>query len=538
MQNQSIEDIITFLETLPLDKPSQALLIGSEALKYHPKLAHTYCADWDFLATPSWCLHILKNCKPISACLIKNRFLTIKLNVEFGGFQTKLDIELALSDTTALGILETTQPFKNKIIKTCLNQTPICFDVAPLKILYLLKRSHIYWETTEFHTCMKDISQIQATLTENLKLKTQQSKLFAESILNSQQLALFRQRIQEKKDRDGDPASHITMNKNAEQFLDKEELLAKRYMKHDDIHKIVAFNSEPLYQKILIDSEKALCSQDKFWALSQTEQLQDVQEEAMVLALERFILPGYQKDSQSAYNTALQKICTHVTKGWFRDFAIDHYSEIKKCPKDLVFIANTIRQPITLEESEKGWIRRDDSSADRIYIFDGDKHDIFQGYHIVVHAKHTTGHDSDCHGWVYWYNGFFCVDKNKYSVDDILKICNFTYIFQIDEYDYDGRIQFNNLIHPLMNESDNWVTTEITAYMFTSYSNTINDNRYYENVDQCNIQKCSDIMDIIYDICPEALEFVNDMRKHDDGTYENSFLDIIQNKMNELENTY
>ena len=48
----------------------------------------------------------------------------------------------------------------------------------------------------------------------------------------------------------------------------------------------------------------------------------------MALALERYLLPGVINDQREAYATALQKVCTTLTKGFFRQFAVDHYPEV------------------------------------------------------------------------------------------------------------------------------------------------------------------------------------------------------------------
>jgi hypothetical protein len=109
----------------------------------------------------------------------------------------------------------------------------------------------------------------------------------------------------------------------------------------------------PLYTKILVDPEKALCSQEKWNNLTQDQRLDDVREEAMVLALERYLLPQYVGSTQEAYTLALTRICTTITKGWFREFAVNHYPLLDKCPKDLSAIAKTIIKNYDEQLSEK-----------------------------------------------------------------------------------------------------------------------------------------------------------------------------------------
>jgi hypothetical protein len=50
----------------------------------------------------------------------------------------------------------------------------------------------------------------------------------------------------------------------------------------------------------------------------------------MVIALERFLIPGLDQYAYSAYNKALKKVCTSLTSGWFRDFAIWNWPVLKE----------------------------------------------------------------------------------------------------------------------------------------------------------------------------------------------------------------
>jgi hypothetical protein len=48
----------------------------------------------------------------------------------------------------------------------------------------------------------------------------------------------------------------------------------------------------------------------------------------MAIALERFLVPGVTADIQTAYSEALLRVCTSLTKGWFRQFAVDHWPQV------------------------------------------------------------------------------------------------------------------------------------------------------------------------------------------------------------------
>ena len=59
----------------------------------------------------------------------------------------------------------------------------------------------------------------------------------------------------------------------------------------------------------------------------------------MVIALERFVIPG-KLNPKLAYLKAVEKICTTLTSGWFRDFAIDNWPEVIDNVPDYVSIFN------------------------------------------------------------------------------------------------------------------------------------------------------------------------------------------------------
>ncbi|POG71333.1 hypothetical protein GLOIN_2v1606934, partial [Rhizophagus irregularis DAOM 181602=DAOM 197198] len=62
----------------------------------------------------------------------------------------------------------------------------------------------------------------------------------------------------------------------------------------------------------------------------------------MVIALERYLIPMSSKNQDTSYRSALVKICTSLTKGWFRQFAIDNYPRLSNLDKDLMLIAHNV----------------------------------------------------------------------------------------------------------------------------------------------------------------------------------------------------
>src|SRR5947209_3794596 len=74
----------------------------------------------------------------------------------------------------------------------------------------------------------------------------------------------------------------------------------------------------------------------------------------MAIALERYLIPMISKNQEYSYLSALNRICTSLTKGWFRQFAIDNYPRLSNLDKDLMPISHNIinNHPLLLEKKE------------------------------------------------------------------------------------------------------------------------------------------------------------------------------------------
>lgn len=101
---------------------------------------------------------------------------------------------------------------------------------------------------------------------------------------------------------------------------------------------------EPLDQGIFVDPFRAIfsaiCSQKTLDSLIGEENRNDVRDEAVVHSLERFAWPY---SYQETYQMSFRKICTGISKGWFRGFAVYKYFWLLKWPKDLLRGAQNLR---------------------------------------------------------------------------------------------------------------------------------------------------------------------------------------------------
>ena len=118
----------------------------------------------------------------------------------------------------------------------------------------------------------------------------------------------------------------MKLNVDKQRFFD--DNIPKKF-EHDYLHELVAFYDKPLYTRINADEQEVMCCKDKWACLSHQDKVRCVQEEAYVIALERWLIPqNFQGNYRGAYFKAVQKVCTTLTSGWFRDFAIDNWEAI------------------------------------------------------------------------------------------------------------------------------------------------------------------------------------------------------------------
>jgi hypothetical protein len=190
--------------------------------------------------------------------------------------------------------------------------------IPPVEYLYAIKRSHIH-RPLNFSKHIIHLHKLKPLVTFPLSDECQ-------NFLKE------RTRLTKLKWPDRTPS----LNKSNDEFFD--DYVKKEYV-HDDIHKVVAFGSIPVYEKMKRDFSQAKCEKDMWMMLSHQDKIRCVQEEAMVISLERFIITK-KLNPKLAYYKAVEKICTNLTSGWFRDFAIDNWDQVIDNVPDYVSIFN------------------------------------------------------------------------------------------------------------------------------------------------------------------------------------------------------
>lgn len=120
--------------------------------------------------------------------------------------------------------------------------------------------------------------------------------------------------------------SHPNLNTNKKEFF-------KDMYKydHDSIHEAMAIYDKPAYLFYKHPKNPVLCSKKLFYSVNEYVRLAGCMEEALVLALERHQIPNdFKPDANLSFKIALEKVCTSITSGWFREFAWENYYDVIK----------------------------------------------------------------------------------------------------------------------------------------------------------------------------------------------------------------
>lgn len=174
--------------------------------------------------------------------------------------------------------------------------------VANLNVCLMLKLSHRYLKNSpHFLKTMKDIKILRDSAVE----------------LNEQLTEILKVREEETYEYE-----HPNLNRTKDEFFVDDYLFD-----HDSLHLAVAIDDQPAYTRFKREGEEVSLDMNKFDSLPLGARLDAVYEEAAVLALERSVIP-FGKDEQWAFERALEKVCTSITSGRFREFAWENYDRV------------------------------------------------------------------------------------------------------------------------------------------------------------------------------------------------------------------
>jgi len=301
------------------------ILIGGRALKHHyPSYnKRSFSSDYDLIVSSE---HVGFIPNDAYQYLNKRMFHAYGCLYEIEtdnepGSSNKLILDLADSATWS----EIELPIKIKV------------KVAPVEVLFAITAGSLYcpkfWSKhiIDYHFLKQQLSSSATTTTVMAAVE--------------QIIVLRREETNKRYNID----DRINLNMTNDEFFKQSADKVHRIIEHDKIHELVKYNAVPLHETLKNNKNSALISQKLFWQADKLTRLQLVREEAMAIAIERFLLPSAiahsvitYKDSLLAYRKALGLICTTLTKGFFRQYANDHYPELSIPDKDLSELVNNL----------------------------------------------------------------------------------------------------------------------------------------------------------------------------------------------------
>lgn len=236
------------------------------------------------------------------------------------GHEVFLDVETALANSSSEMLLDGFHQFHYQVFGA--NPTDARY-VTPFTN-YVLAETHRYKDSVHFEKTRNKV------LTGRLKYQSREKPCkFEDSYYydDPKIKEFFDKRCQETYTR-----APIKLNVKKEDFFANDGVNYE--YDHDELHKVVAIDEMPAYSKIKNSESDVMCNREMWNHATENVKIACVLEESWVIALERRIIPmkmwnATREEQFDAAVTALQKICTTLTSGWFRDYAWQNYGIIK-----------------------------------------------------------------------------------------------------------------------------------------------------------------------------------------------------------------
>lgn len=185
------------------------------------------------------------------------------------------------------------------------------FGVCSLKGLALIKRSHL-WRSHQFD---KHIAQYHKWILPHTRL---QHYNYRDRSFRDERIRLTKEKF---------PQGSPNLMQSNQDFFDD---AVKKVYDHDWLHELYAHEDEPMYVKMKKPDrlDQAWCEKDMWDNFTYESKVKCVAEECYVIATERFLVHDRGYPKKLAFIKALEKVCTTLCSGWFRDFAIDNYPSV------------------------------------------------------------------------------------------------------------------------------------------------------------------------------------------------------------------
>ncbi len=195
------------------------------------------------------------------------------------------------------------------------------YCIAPLEVLYSLKRSHRFvpWQ---WHKNIADYHLLKEMLGRRDGVGTTHENHPLEGITKMR----MAERAAIKK------IKTPSLEKSKADFFD--DHVSNHTFEHDDIHAVFAHREKPMFTYIAAEGNTVKSDKNKFLALSRQDKAFCVLEEAYSIAIERAIAPMFWEgkklaDAATALEWALMRISTTLCSGWFRNHCVEDFPFIQ-----------------------------------------------------------------------------------------------------------------------------------------------------------------------------------------------------------------
>lgn len=204
-------------------------------------------------------------------------------------------------------VQEDEQSTNAELLSYCENEDFIMKN-APINVLYCIKMSHRFKKDSKhFHKTMADIKALRS-----MGANMDDPVLY--EIFKRREIETYNY-------------SHPVLDTTKSEFFDKRTV--NYVYDHDSIHECVKMQSKPAYSYYMKDGAQVMTDEDKFKNCPERIKLMGVYEESCVLALERSQIPSnFSINPEVSFKIALEKVCTSITSGWFREYAWENYKKV------------------------------------------------------------------------------------------------------------------------------------------------------------------------------------------------------------------
>lgn len=292
------------------------ILIGSRALELHGLSRDRKTYDFDVIMDGNRLPALLKTVQEgnpdIRMLVIDGNHIALRDSTKPAEDRI-LDVELAWDHSSGALLLDMARGDRWALTEFQFHGVTMEAYVPPLEVLYQLKLSHRYKRNSpHFAKTMHDIHRIRdhAAWCKILLSYPSDPSWYT---------------LREKETYD---YHHPKLRQGKSEFFSNDNVQYK--YDHDTLHLAVKHDVYPAYQAFSVPGQEVLSSRGRFDVLPAGAKLNAVLEEAYVLALERSQIPfNFQPDPKKSFDMALEKVCTSITSGWFREFAWENYHAVR-----------------------------------------------------------------------------------------------------------------------------------------------------------------------------------------------------------------